>query len=81
MTIEQILSLVTIVVTLIMGQISKKNKWLSNNLIPIQNIIIGVIMAIVEYIITKDFSAAITISGLAAGGIYDIASNLNKIKK
>ena len=81
MNTEQILSLVTIVITLILGQISKKSKFIKTNQIPIQNIIIGVVMAIVEYMITKDFSAAITISGLAAGGIYDLASNIKSIKR
>ena len=56
-----------------------KNNPAWNNLIPIQNILIGVIVAIIEFIITKDFSVAIALSGLIAGGAYDIGNNLKKI--
>lgn len=50
-------------------------------MIPIQNIAIGLIVAIVEWIITKDFNAAIAISGLTMGGIYDLGHNIAKIVK
>jgi hypothetical protein len=39
-----------------------------------------VIVAIIEWIITKDFSTAIALSGLLAGGTYDILHNLNKLR-
>ena len=54
--------------------------FINNNLIPIQNLVIGVIIAIIEFIITKDFKVSIAVSGLLAGGTYDIVHNLNKIK-
>lgn len=81
MTLEYLISLVTILVTLILGFISKKNEKISNKLIPIQNLIIGVIVAIIEWIITKDFNTGIALSGLIAGGSYDIVHNLNKLKE
>lgn len=81
METTQIISLVTFAVTLIMGQLSKKFKWFDTNYIPVQNIIIGLTVACVEWAVTKDFSAAIALSGILAGGSYDLASNLNKIKK
>lgn len=81
MTINEIVSIVTIVVTLILGVISKKSEKVNNKLIPIQNLMIGIIVAIVEWIITKDFSTAIALSGLIAGGTYDIVNNLNKLKE
>lgn len=80
MTVETIVVIVTMIVTFICGKIAKKVSWFNNNLIPIQNLIIGVVVAIIEYIITKDFSVAIAVSGLLAGGTYDIGNNLNKIK-
>ena len=80
MTLEYLISLITIVVTLVLGIISKKIPKIKNNLIPIQNLLIGVIVAIVEWIITKDFNTAIALSGLIAGGTYDIVHNLQKIK-
>ena len=80
MTLEAIIMLVTMVVTFFCGLIAKKVSWFNTNLIPIQNIMIGVIVAVIEWIITKDFSTAIAISGLIAGGIYDIGHNLQKMK-
>lgn len=79
MEFSQILTLVTIVITWILGIIAKKISWINNNLIPVQNICIGLVVAIIEWIITKDFSTAIALSGITAGGLYDIAHNLGKI--
>lgn len=80
MTLEAIIMLVTMVVTFFCGLIAKKVSWFNTNLIPIQNILIGVIVAVIEWIVTKDFSTAIAVSGLIAGGIYDIGHNLQKMK-
>lgn len=79
MELTQIFTLVTILVTWILGYAAKKSIWFKNNLIPIQNIAIGVIVAIIEWIITKDFSVAIASSGLIAGGAYDVVHNLDKL--
>lgn len=79
MELETIMQLVTILITLVLGVISKKSTFISNNLIPIQNIVIGLIMAVIYWIATKDFSSAITLSGIMAGGTYDIVHNLKKI--
>ena len=76
---ETILSLVTIIVTLVLGFLAKKSTFINNKMIPIQNILIGLIFALIEWIITKDFKLAIASSGLIAGGMYDIAHNLEKI--
>lgn len=80
MNIEYLVALITIVVEIILGFISKKNPKVSNKLIPIQNLIVGIIVAIVEFVITKDFKVAIAVSGLIAGGTYDIVHNLKKLK-
>lgn len=79
MNLETIITLVTILVTFFCGIIAKKVKWFNNNLIPIQNITIGIAVAIVEWIMTKNFSMAIALSGVIAGGTYDIVHNLEKI--
>lgn len=81
MNIEQIVIIVTIIITWLLGILSKKIPFISNKLIPIQNILIGIVVAIIEWIITKDFSTAIAISGLIAGGSYDIFHNIEKILK
>lgn len=81
MDLNTIIYIVTMVVTWVLGYVAKKHTSLNNNLIPIQNILIGVIVAVIEWIITKDFNAAIISSGIMAGGTYDILHNLNKIKR
>ena len=77
----EIISLVTIIVTWILGIFSKKSSFINNKLIPIQNLIIGLVVAIVEWIITKNLDTAIMLSGIIAGGTYDIFHNLEKIVK
>ena len=79
MELTNIITMVTIIVTWILGIVSKKSKFINNNLIPIQNILIGVVVAIIEWIITKDFKVAIALSGLFAGGVYDVINNLDKM--
>lgn len=79
MELTNIITLVTIVVTWILGAVAKKSKWISNNLIPIQNIAIGLIVAVIEWIITKNFNTALAMSGLIAGGAYDVVHNLDKM--
>ena len=81
MDLTQIITIVTIIATWVLGIVAKKSTWINNNLIPVQNIIIGLIVAVIEWIITKDFSTAIALSGLIAGGSYDIFHNLEKIVK
>ena len=81
MEFESIMQIVTILVTLVLGAFSKKSTFISNNIIPIQNIVIGLVMAIISWITTKNFSSAIALSGLVAGGTYDIIHNLQKILK
>lgn len=79
MDLTTIISVITMIVTLICGYFSKKSTFISNNLIPIQNILIGFIVALVEFFVTKDFSVSISVSGILAGGTYDIFHNLRKI--
>ena len=79
MNTEIIMSIVTIVVTFILGLISKKISWVSNNLIPLQNLLIGIIMAIIYYFMTKDISINILLSGILTGGTYDILKNLKEL--
>lgn len=81
MELTEILSIVTFIVTLMLGVIAKKSTWINNNLIPLQNLAIGVVVAIIEWIITKDLSVAIAVSGILAGGTYDIIHNLDKLRE
>lgn len=81
MELSTLISLVTIIVAWLLGYISKRSTWVNNRIIPIQNILIGLIVAIVEWIVTKDFKVAIALSGIIAGGTYDVFHNLEKIVK
>lgn len=79
MSSSDIIAFVTFLVSLILGIFSKRSSFIKNELIPLQNILIGLIVAIIEWIITKDLNTAILISGILAGGTYDIFHNLEKI--
>lgn len=81
MELQYIVGLVTVLVAFVLGIIAKKNPKINNKLIPIQNLAVGVIVAIIEWIMTKDFNVAIALSGLLAGGTYDILHNLQKLLK
>lgn len=81
MELTEILTIVTIIVTWVLGYVSKKSTFVKNELIPLQNILVGLIIALIEWAITKDFSTAIALSGIFAGGTYDIFHNLEKIIK
>lgn len=76
-----IVAVVTFFVTLILGFFAKKSNFIKNEMIPLQNLIVGITVSIIEWIITKDFQSAILMSGLLAGGTYDIFHNLEKIVK
>ena len=80
MELAEIISLVTFAVTFICGIVTKKCPKISNKIIPIQNLAIGLIIAVIEWIITKDFKVAIALSGILAGGTYDILHNLEKLR-
>lgn len=73
MNTEIIMSLITIVVTFILGLIAK-----SDNLIPLQNLVICIIVSLIYYFMTKDVSINIALSGLLSGGTYDIFKNLKE---
>lgn len=81
MELTEILTLVTIIVTWVLGYFAKKSTFVKNELIPLQNILVGLIVSLIEWAITKDFSTAIALSGVLAGGTYDIFHNLEKIIK
>lgn len=81
MELSTIMVIVTILVTLICGIIAKKVKWFNNKLIPIQNLLIGIIAGSFYYSMTHDLNLTIMTVGLGTGGAYDIVNNLNKLFK
>ena len=81
MNFDNILIIIILLVSFVLATIAKKYKYISNNLIPIQNTLVGLIVAIIEWIITKDFEVALALSGVIAGGTYDVVHNLQKLRK
>lgn len=79
MEITDITMIITYLVTFLLGIIAKKVKFVNNNVIPLQNLCVGIIVAVIEWIITKDFNSSIIAAGLITGGAYDIIHNLKKI--
>lgn len=78
MTIEEIVMLVTALVTLIFGELSKRFGWVKKKYIPIQNLVIGILAGFLAYFLKLDenlLSCIITclFSTLCAGGAYDLA--------
>lgn len=76
MTVEFIFAIVTSVVTGIAGVITGKSK-IPNRFIPLQNLAIGIIAAIVSFYmgLFDDVATAILISlgmAMSAGGTYDL---------
>ncbi len=77
--LENIIALVTVVVSFFLGKLSKKNNFVKNELIPLQNLFVGIVVAVIYYLMTKDISVAIATAGLFAGGTYDIVHNMKKM--
>lgn len=77
--LENIIALVTIVVSFFLGKLSKKSNFVKNELIPLQNLFVGIFVAVIYYLMTKDISVAIATAGLFAGGTYDIVHNMKKM--
>lgn len=76
---DKIVLLVSMIITWIFGFIAKKNN-IKTDLIPYQNLLIGISVAVIYYLVYKDFNGAIMFSGLLAGGIYDIFHNIKKME-
>jgi hypothetical protein len=76
---ESLIATMTSIITFICGLIAKRVPWFNNNLIPIQNIMIGVVTAGIYYAFSKNISYATVCAGLFSGGLYDLFNNLRKI--
>ena len=76
---EAIVTLLTMILTWILGFIAKRCPYVNNNLIIIQNIVIGLIVSLFYYIVTKDFNLAITLSGVFADSGYNLIHNVEKL--
>lgn len=71
----------TVIITIILGQLTKKYTKLDSKKLPIQNLFIGIFVFLVEYLITKDINIAVAASGIFSGGIYDIGKAIIQLFK
>lgn len=78
---ETIITILTMVLTWVLGFLSKKCPYINNNFIIIQNIVVGLCVSIFYFIITKDFNLAITLSGIFAETGYNLIHNIEKLIK
>ena len=76
---EFIVTFTTMVVVWILGRISKKSKYVDNNVIIFQYITVGLIVTGIYYWITGDLSKAVMLSGLFATTGYDMLHNIQKL--
>ena len=74
-------TLATIIITIILGQLTKKYTNLDKKKIPIQNIFVGLFVFGVEYLITKDLNVAVALSGILSGGAYDLGKAIMQLFK
>lgn len=68
---EFIIMFITMGLTWLLGKLSKKNKKLSNKIIPYQNIIVGIIATLIYWWATGDFSMVVASSSPIATLLYD----------
>ena len=81
MDVSTIISIVTIFVTFVCGLVAKRLSWFNSKLIPIQNLLIGLIAGIIYYFMTRDINLVIMSIGLGTGGTYDLLKNLKQVLK
>lgn len=77
--VDTIIALFTMIVTWVLGFLSKKSPYINNNIIIIQNVVVGLFASLVYYLITKDVSLAITLSGIFADTGYNVFHNIQKL--
>ena len=79
--IETIIMMLTQIIVWILGALSKKNENIKNDMIIVQNGIVGLISCFLYYVVTKDFSVAIATSGLTADIVYNLVHSSYKLIK
>lgn len=77
MTLEQITGVVTIIVTYIAAELSKKFGWVTKDIIPFQNLTIGFSAGVIAYMAGISDNVIISVCtcilcAFATGGAYDM---------
>lgn len=75
---EVILTFVTMIVTYTLGYALKKSKKFSNKNIPIINIVVMLIMTLIYYFATGNWSAVVAAGSPVVTLFYDFMHNYNK---
>lgn len=75
---EIIFTIISAIVTFILGKVTKKVPQIDNSNIPIQNIIILIISTLVYYFATGDWSLVVASGSPIATLVYDLIHNYNK---
>ena len=68
---DTIIAISTMIVTWVLGYLAKKNPFFSNNMIPLQNLLIMIIVVSIYWFLTGDFNMVIASSSPVATIIYD----------
>ena len=75
-TIESIITLVTVVISYIFGELAKKFNWIEKKYIPMQTLIVGLLSGVLYYIAVDSSNIAnaiiIAFRSLIACGGYDL---------
>lgn len=77
--ISVVVTFITILVTWALGKIAKKSKYVNNHIIPLQNIVIGVVVSIIYYLATGDVNVLVSSSSAIATIIYDAVHGFEKL--
>lgn len=75
---EFIIGFVSALITYILGKLAKKSSVVQDKKIPIQNILIMVVSALIYYACTGDFSMVVASGSPIATLYYDLINNLKK---
>ena len=68
---DVVIAICTMIITWSMGYLAKKNPFFNNNLIPLQNILIMVVVVSIYWYLTGDFNMVVASSSPVATIIYD----------
>ena len=82
LTLENILPVVTIVISYFFGFLAKKFNWYEKKYIPVQNACIGIVSALIYCVVRQDADFVTTLftalSGFVAGGVYDLKKKVGE---
>lgn len=76
--LETIFTIVTMIITYVFGRLAKKSQLINTNRIPIQNITIAIVMSLIYYLLTGDFSMVVASGSPIMTLLYDTFHNFNK---